>query len=80
MWHEAGIMAYRVLRGTMVVVGATKVVLSIICSQPQESNEVVMCNMMRLAIESVEDEVGSFFQSTASSGPLGIDASQIFSI
>lgn len=80
LWHEAGIMAYRVLRGAIVVVGAIKLALSIACSELQESNDVVMCNMMRLAIESVEDEVGAFFQSTTSSGPLGIDASHIFSI
>ena len=80
LWHEAGIMAYRVLRGAMVVVGAIKLALSIACSEPRESSEVVMCNMMRLAIESVEDEVGAFLQSTTSSGPLGIDASHIFSI
>ena len=80
LWHEAGILAYRVLRGAIVVVGVIKLALSIACSELQESNDVVMCNMMRLAIESVEDEVGAFLQSTTSSGPLGIDASHIFSI
>ena len=56
MLKEAGAIAYHLFRGGMAAFGIARIVLSMMCGQPQDSGQVVLCNMMQLTFETIEDE------------------------
>ena len=56
MLREAGAIAYHLFRGGMAAFGMARIALSMMCSQPQDSGQVVLCNMMQLTFETIEDE------------------------
>ena len=56
MLREAGSIAYHLFRGGMAAFGIARIALSMMCGQPQDSGQVVLCNMMQLAFETFEDE------------------------
>ena len=56
MLREAGAIAYYLFRGGMAAFGMARIALSMICGQAQDSGQVVLCNMMQLSFETIEDE------------------------
>ena len=52
----AGAISHRVLKATPLVIGMVRAGLRMVCIHPQDSGEVVLCNMMQLTFEAIEDE------------------------
>ena len=56
MLREAGTIAHQLVRGGMAIIAISNIALSIMCDQPQDSGQVMLCNMMQLAFEAIKDE------------------------
>ena len=57
MLKEAGTIAYRLLRGGVATFGFARFALGVMCGQPQDSGQVMLCNLMKLTFEAIEDEL-----------------------